>query len=117
MITVQRLELIELASSVELLEEWKLNTVDELIALLSEKTGIDFLQQRDALEAHADSSFTRREMVCSGAGGHLANVLYTIDMTERAIVGERSHVRHEPSPNTAEVYANHGVGAGFRVEE
>jgi|GEM_PF-3769069 hypothetical protein len=92
-----------------LLEEWNCD-LDSALAVLTEKTGIDFSPYRNEIATNQSSSFERREMVCSGDGGYLAHVMYSIEI--RA-ADSAEYARYEPIPSTVETECGRGVGMGY----
>jgi hypothetical protein len=93
-----------------LLEEWNCTDIDAALAILQQKTGIDFAQHWEEIATHPDTSFQRREMVCGGGGGYLANVTYLITLDSP---DGPAHARDEPTPDTLETEYSRGIGRGY----
>jgi len=111
-IKITRYEIVMITGAIEILQIWNFDNWDSAIKLLNKKTHIDFEPMRAELSENETSSFERREMVCNGAGGYLANVGYEIEQSES--LGD--NVDNEPLCNTFETEYSAGIGSGYKTQ-
>ena len=113
-IVITRVERVIVTGNIEILQRKAFSSLDDAIAFLTDKTGVDFSSYRAELSEHKTSSFERREMIRSGAGGYLATVLYEFEWVEKI---DSLDVDNEPTSNTVETLVNYGIGTGYRAEQ